>query len=155
MKCDPPLLMTILGTRQLLHNPSGPHALPSGVEQWCHDIDQLIIAAINTSPHGSGQVNLLSGVPVLSVAHSRSPVVHSHSPVALRVSLIVHAASLATTRIIVITGDFMNLACKIQMLRLVPMHGSRRSKTTGKTTSFLMNMYPLSRSFVWLRDTHW
>jgi hypothetical protein len=45
---------TLEVTRQLLHNPLGPHASPSAVKQWRHDVDQLIIAAINTSPHGGG-----------------------------------------------------------------------------------------------------
>jgi hypothetical protein len=37
---------------QLLHNPPSPRASPSAIEQWHHDIDQLIVAAINTSPRG-------------------------------------------------------------------------------------------------------
>jgi hypothetical protein len=73
---------------QLLHNPLGPHALPSAAEQWRHDVDQLIIDAINT-PHRGLQANRLGGAPVPSAAHSRSPA-------APRASLVVCAASLAT-----------------------------------------------------------
>jgi hypothetical protein len=43
---------TLVVTHQLLNNPLLPHASPSAVEQWCHDVDQLIIAAINTPLHG-------------------------------------------------------------------------------------------------------
>jgi hypothetical protein len=46
---------TLEVARQLLHNPLGPCALPSAIEQWRHDVDQLIIAAINTPPHGGGR----------------------------------------------------------------------------------------------------
>jgi hypothetical protein len=46
---------TLEVVRQLLHNPLGPHASPSAAEQWHHDVDQLIIATINTSPHGGGR----------------------------------------------------------------------------------------------------
>jgi hypothetical protein len=28
---------------QLLHNPLGPHASPLAVDQWCHNIEQLIV----------------------------------------------------------------------------------------------------------------
>jgi hypothetical protein len=35
----------------LLNNPLSVHASPSAVEQWCHNIDQLVIAAINTPHH--------------------------------------------------------------------------------------------------------
>jgi hypothetical protein len=71
---------------QLLHNPLGPHALPLAVEQWHHDVDQLIITTINTLPHRRGQVNRLGRALEPSVAHSRSPVVHSSPPVAPCVS---------------------------------------------------------------------
>jgi hypothetical protein len=39
---------------QLLYNPLAPHVVPLAVEQWRHDIDQLIIAAINTLPPRGG-----------------------------------------------------------------------------------------------------
>jgi hypothetical protein len=45
---------TLLAARQLLNNPPLVKALPSAAEQWCHDVDQLIIAAINT-PHRDGR----------------------------------------------------------------------------------------------------
>jgi hypothetical protein len=40
----------LLAARQLLNNPPPARALPSVAEQWRHDVDQLVIAAINT-PH--------------------------------------------------------------------------------------------------------
>jgi hypothetical protein len=46
---------TLEVARQLLHIPPGPHASPSAAEQWCHKVDELIIAAINTPPHGGGR----------------------------------------------------------------------------------------------------
>jgi hypothetical protein len=45
---------TLEAACQLLHDPPGPHASPLAAEQWRHDVDQLIIAAINTLPHGGG-----------------------------------------------------------------------------------------------------
>jgi hypothetical protein len=78
--------------RQLLHNPLGPHASTSTAEQWHHDVDQLVVATINTPPHGGEQVNRL---PKPSAAHSCSPTAHSRPPLAPRVSS-VHVASLAT-----------------------------------------------------------
>jgi hypothetical protein len=44
----------LLVVRQLLNNPPPSGASPSAAKQWCHDIDQLIIVAINT-PHQEGQ----------------------------------------------------------------------------------------------------
>jgi hypothetical protein len=41
---------TLEVVHQLLHNPLGLHASPLVVEQWRHDVDQLVIAAINTPP---------------------------------------------------------------------------------------------------------
>jgi hypothetical protein len=38
--------------RALFHNPLGPRASPSIAEQWCHNVDQLIVATINTPLHG-------------------------------------------------------------------------------------------------------
>jgi hypothetical protein len=58
--------------RQLLHNPPGLHASPSTAEQWRHDVDQLIVAAINMPPRREQQVNHPGGAPVPSVAHSHS-----------------------------------------------------------------------------------
>jgi hypothetical protein len=39
---------------QLLNNPPPVRASPSAAEQWHHDVDQLVIAAINT-PHQEGR----------------------------------------------------------------------------------------------------
>jgi hypothetical protein len=50
---------TLKEARQLLHNPPGSHASPSAAKQWSHDVDQLIVAAINTLPHGGRQANRL------------------------------------------------------------------------------------------------
>jgi hypothetical protein len=44
----------LLAARQLLNNPPSIEASPSAAEQWHHDVNQLIIAAINT-PHREGQ----------------------------------------------------------------------------------------------------
>jgi hypothetical protein len=44
----------LLAVRQLLNNPPLDGASPSAAEQWHHDVDQLIIAAINT-PHREGR----------------------------------------------------------------------------------------------------
>jgi hypothetical protein len=74
--------------RQLLHNPPGMYASPSAAEQWCHDVDQLVITAINMPPHGGRQPNHLGGAPLPSAAHS-CPLV------APRASLAVRAPSLA------------------------------------------------------------
>jgi hypothetical protein len=45
---------TLEAARQLLQNPPGLHASSSVAEQWRYDVDQLIIAAINTPPRGGG-----------------------------------------------------------------------------------------------------
>jgi hypothetical protein len=57
---------TLVVAHRLLNNPPSMHASPSVMEQWCHDIDQLVAAAINTSHHEGGRQEL-------TVAHSRSP----------------------------------------------------------------------------------
>jgi hypothetical protein len=44
----------LLAARQLLNNPPPVRASPSAAKQWCHDVDQLVIAAINT-PHREGR----------------------------------------------------------------------------------------------------
>jgi hypothetical protein len=41
----------LLSVCQLLNNPPPTRASPSAVEQWRHDVDQLIVAAINTPHH--------------------------------------------------------------------------------------------------------
>jgi hypothetical protein len=42
---------TLLAARQLLNNPPPSGASPSVAEQWCHNVNQLIAAAINTPLH--------------------------------------------------------------------------------------------------------
>jgi hypothetical protein len=44
----------LLAARQLLNNPPPARASPSAAEQWHHDVDQLVITAINT-PHRDGR----------------------------------------------------------------------------------------------------
>jgi hypothetical protein len=44
----------LLAVRQLLNNPPPVGASPSAAEQWRHDVDQLVIAVINT-PHQEGR----------------------------------------------------------------------------------------------------
>jgi hypothetical protein len=87
---------TLVVVCQLLHNPPSAHASPSEAEQWCHDVDQLIGAAINTMPQGGRQENHLGGASMPSMAHSRSPAAPSCSPVVPRASLAVRASSHAT-----------------------------------------------------------
>jgi hypothetical protein len=42
----------LVAVREHLNNPPPLNASPSVVEQWCHDVDQLIITAINMLPLG-------------------------------------------------------------------------------------------------------
>jgi hypothetical protein len=46
---------TLAMARWLLNNPPLAHASPSAVEQWHHDVDQLIITTINTLYHEGGR----------------------------------------------------------------------------------------------------
>jgi hypothetical protein len=57
---------TLVAAHRLLNNPPSMHASPSAVEQWRHDVDQLVVAAINTPRHEGGRQE-----PV--AAHSHSP----------------------------------------------------------------------------------
>jgi hypothetical protein len=41
--------------------PFGPDASSSTMEQWRHDVDQLVVAAINTPPHGGRRANHSEG----------------------------------------------------------------------------------------------
>jgi hypothetical protein len=66
---------TLAAARRLLNNPPSVHASPSVAEQWCHDVDQLIVAAINTLHHEGGQQEP-------SAVHSRSPAA-VHAPPAV------------------------------------------------------------------------
>jgi hypothetical protein len=66
----------LLAARQLLNNPPPTGASPSAAEQWRHDVNQLVIAAINT-PHHEGQhqpsarqSHFLSAVRTPSVAQA-------------------------------------------------------------------------------------
>jgi hypothetical protein len=43
---------TLEAVHTLLYNPLGLGASPSVAEQWRHDVDQLVITAINTLLHG-------------------------------------------------------------------------------------------------------
>jgi hypothetical protein len=57
---------TLDTAHRLLNNPLLAHASSLAVEQWRHDVDQLIVTAINT-PHHEG------GWQEPTVAHSRPP----------------------------------------------------------------------------------
>jgi hypothetical protein len=45
---------TLVASRRLLNNPPSAHAFPLVAEQWRHNVDQLIIATINTPHHEGG-----------------------------------------------------------------------------------------------------
>jgi hypothetical protein len=57
---------TLVASWQLLNNPPSAHASPSATEQWLHDVDQLVVAAINTPHHEGGRQEP-------TIAHSCSP----------------------------------------------------------------------------------
>jgi hypothetical protein len=59
---------TLVVAHQLLNIPPPPHTSPSVVEQWHHDIDQLIVAASNTLPHRGWQHFLAAHSRTLTVA---------------------------------------------------------------------------------------
>jgi hypothetical protein len=46
---------TLVTAHRLLNNPLSAHASSLVVEQWSHDIDQLIVSAINTPHHEGGR----------------------------------------------------------------------------------------------------
>jgi hypothetical protein len=54
MTASPPAVVgpdaVLLAVHQLFNNPPPVGASPLVAEQWRHDVDQLIIAAINTPP---------------------------------------------------------------------------------------------------------
>jgi hypothetical protein len=62
---------TLVTAHLLLNNPPSVHASPLAAEQWRHDVDQLVVAAINTPHHEEGRQE-----PV--TAHSRSPWLRAH-----------------------------------------------------------------------------
>jgi hypothetical protein len=43
---------TLAVAHRLLNNPPSVHAFPSIAEQWCHDVDQLVVAAIRIMREG-------------------------------------------------------------------------------------------------------
>jgi hypothetical protein len=57
---------TLAAAHRLLNNPPSVHASRSAMEQWHHNVDQLIIATINTPHQGGGRQEP-------SATHSRSP----------------------------------------------------------------------------------
>jgi hypothetical protein len=61
---------TQVATRRLLNNPPSMDASPSAAEEWHHDVDQLVVTAINTPHHEGGW--------------QESATVHSCSPSAVR-----------------------------------------------------------------------
>jgi hypothetical protein len=78
-------------------NLCGPHASPSVAEQWRHDVDQLVVATINTPPRRGRRANHFGGALELTSAHSRTPTVACTSLVAcVPMAPCVSAASLAT-----------------------------------------------------------
>jgi hypothetical protein len=81
----------------LLRNPLGPGASPSTAEQWHHDVDQLIIAVINTPLHGGRWANHSCGMPKPYVVHSRTSTT-THVPLVVRTLTVPRApvASLTT-----------------------------------------------------------
>jgi hypothetical protein len=63
---------TLVTTRRLLNNPPLVHVSPSATEQWCHDVDQLIIAAINTPYHEGGIVGASGSAFALPLSYTRT-----------------------------------------------------------------------------------
>jgi hypothetical protein len=57
---------TLVVAHRLLNNPPSAHASSSATEQWHHDVDQLVVATINTLHHEGGRQEL-------AAAHSCSP----------------------------------------------------------------------------------
>jgi hypothetical protein len=58
--------------RQLLNNPPPIGVSPSVVEQWHHDVDQLVVAAINTPHHEGRRQPSVQQVRFPSAAHASS-----------------------------------------------------------------------------------
>jgi hypothetical protein len=50
----------------LLHNPSCSDASPEATEQWCNDVDHLIVIVINMLPHRRHRDHHSGGSPALS-----------------------------------------------------------------------------------------
>jgi hypothetical protein len=66
---------TLEATRTLLRNPLGPGASLSEAKQWHHDVNQLVVAMINTSLNGGQRANHSHGTPELSPTLSCTPIV--------------------------------------------------------------------------------
>jgi hypothetical protein len=64
---------TLVITRALLYNPPSPKSPPKVAEQWRIDVDQLVIAAINTLSPRWQSVHRSGGVPESSHALTRTP----------------------------------------------------------------------------------
>jgi hypothetical protein len=69
----------LLAVRQLLNNPPPTESSPSAAKQWRHDVDQLVIVAINTSHHERRHQPSAQQSRFLSVA--RAPFVAQAPPV--------------------------------------------------------------------------
>jgi hypothetical protein len=57
----------LLAACQLLNNPPSAGASPSAAKQWRHDVDQLVITAINT-PHHEGAAPAICVAVAVSVS---------------------------------------------------------------------------------------
>jgi hypothetical protein len=74
--------VTLLAARQLLNNPPPSGASPSAAEEWCHNVDQLVVAAINMPLHERRCQP--------SAQYSHTPPV-AHAPSAVRAPPVKHA----------------------------------------------------------------
>jgi hypothetical protein len=81
---------TLVAACRLLNNPPSTHTSPSVVEQWCHDVDQLIVVAINSRQHEGGWQEP-------AATHSRSPSVVRAPPSARVPHQVRVLLSIATT----------------------------------------------------------
>jgi hypothetical protein len=82
---------TLVAAHRLLNDPPSAHASPSAAEQWHHDVNQLIVAAINTPHHEGGR--------------QKSAAVHSCSPSATRAPPSAHVPHQARVLPSIETGD--------------------------------------------------
>jgi hypothetical protein len=94
MATPPPVAATkatLLAAHQLLNNPPLSHTSPSAAEQWHHDIDQLIVTAINMPLHRGRQQPLATHsctptvecapmTPQATSVARKPPVVHTRWP---------------------------------------------------------------------------
>jgi hypothetical protein len=79
---------TLQMARQLLNNPPLSEASPSAVEQWRHDVDQLVVAAINTPPHERRHPPSMRYSRILSVVRAPSS---ARVPPVARASMVSYA----------------------------------------------------------------